>query len=202
MDRVLALDLGTKTGWAICNGKERSWGEWNLADHSSVLEAKLDVFARLLTRDITEHQIETLVVEEPYIGGKDGQRAARLLMGFLTLASLTAYRRNLRFQAYRPDQIKMATIMWCRRKSPATGRVEQAKASHVLASLQERGVEIWDENAGIALAALMLYRAELRAYVPAKAEQAEIVPKAKRAGSSRILIPRGAKVRARGRIKS
>lgn len=199
--RRLALDLGTRTGWACRggNGPER-WGVWELDALGRKGDApKFDLFARYLTLAIEQEKPIELAVEEPFIGSADSLRSSRVLLGLLAFAQTIAYRLELPLRHVAPNTIKKATLGWVSRtasmeeRKNGAGRMIYAKGPEVQTALNARRAArglalIADHNTSIAVAILDYLDAETAGFlgsldklkaVSAEAAQAS-TPKAKR----------------------
>jgi Holliday junction resolvasome RuvABC endonuclease subunit len=107
--RILALDLGTHTGWALHLPDfpiESGVQEFHLARRESAGMRFLR-FRSWLARMIDDHEPQLIVYEEPHLRGS---AATHVLVGFATRVQELAARRGLEHSSIRtPDLKKHAT---------------------------------------------------------------------------------------------
>jgi Holliday junction resolvasome RuvABC endonuclease subunit len=193
---VLALDIGTTTGWCIDDGASRRWGSWDLAAAGITRAHRIDRLSRHLTAAHRDHGYQTVVCEVPYAGTTDGMQSIRLMLGLLGMVELASLRLGALVIEMNPASIKKAILGWTARKHPAGGKKRiVAKGADVHAALAARGLDIVDEHAAMAVAMMIIHRGEERAYVPApgaerparKARGAAVMA---RVGGAAVAVPR------------
>ena len=215
----LALDLGTRCGWAV-RGRDgaEQWGVWELDAHGLKGDApRLDLFARQLTRALDQWAVTAVLVEEPFIASIDSLRTSRVLLGLLAFAQVIAFRRKLPLQLINPAHIKVGTIGATSRKAAKGERSSRGrvffKGPDVLAALNLRRAgqglpAVDDPNAAIAVAMLDLAAAERAGTgplveTPAKRAIAAAKVAARKAGlkaaKAQLRLPGNMPLKARGR---
>lgn len=114
--KILALDLGSKTGWAIGNGKvAKEFGEVNfvrrgLFDGGSFHEADLFLGEKVLSADL-------VVVERPN-GRMPGFHAYRVLFGLYGLVENVCFSYSRPLHSYAATTIKKSWTGSGRAKKP------------------------------------------------------------------------------------
>ncbi len=93
---ILALDLGTATGWAALrpDGQVVS-GAHNVAPKGCEIGRFAALFGRWLTETVIANVPEVVVFEAPFAGGHTSQATARKNIGLAVLTELIAYKRDL-----------------------------------------------------------------------------------------------------------
>lgn len=123
---ILALDLSTKTGWALGRPFERPMhGVWELGKMSN-LGRVFSCLAAKLEDAIAVHQPDACIFEAPLPQQKrDTQQIARLLIGLAAVAEMIAFEREIPIAEQFPGEVrklvlgtaavdKTYIVNWCR----------------------------------------------------------------------------------------
>lgn len=106
---MLALDLATRTGWAV--GEPCGlpvYGSFNLV--GACPGAKFLLLARTATRLIMEHGVTDVVLEAAHTGGKGRPEVLFALLGYRAIAMMAAEAKGIPCTAEQPSTIRRAFI--------------------------------------------------------------------------------------------
>jgi Holliday junction resolvasome RuvABC endonuclease subunit len=143
MDGVLALDLGTLTGYAICANGEIICGTKKLRHDKAAAGVRALDFYRWLTKTIEAHNIYSVFFERVY--GHKGTAAAQCFGGFMYILAMVCEERHVKCIG-----IPVGTI-----KKFMTGKGNATKEEMMMAA-RSRGFNPIDDNEADALAILFL----------------------------------------------
>lgn len=135
---ILALDLGTKCGWACTNGQS---GVWNLkpSTHESA-GVRYQKFARILREYMSVHNVSQVVYEE--VHAHVAVDAAHVYGGLMAVLQMVCVERGIEYQG-----IGVGTI-----KKHGTGNGHAKKDDMIVAAtLKFSKVNIIDDNHADAL---------------------------------------------------
>lgn len=127
--KILSLDLGSRTGWAVFWGKNRkASGTWDLKAGASCRPEKYINLIGHIRDCIKEYGIEVVAYEVVHFGTHKGTDAARLYNGLVATLESEAYSFDLGLEeihistakkamtgsgrASKEDMIKSANLKW------------------------------------------------------------------------------------------
>jgi Holliday junction resolvasome RuvABC endonuclease subunit len=142
-ETILALDLGTKLGWALCNRDGRiSHGTENFTPHVTWLPGQKWLRYRAwLSRHIVDNNVQQIVYED--VKRHVGVLAAHAYGGYLAMLEMVAGQHNVKLLP-----VGVGTI-----KKHWTGN-GAAKKDEMIAEAKKRGFRPSTDNAADALAIL------------------------------------------------
>jgi Holliday junction resolvasome RuvABC endonuclease subunit len=86
----LALDPGTKCGWARSREGETTFGVWSLAPKDGIVGSRYAALDAHLTRVHAQSALDIIAIEQAH---HRGGRATEYALGYLAVVHLWAYRR-------------------------------------------------------------------------------------------------------------
>lgn len=130
--RLLALDLGTRCGWAhFVAGQRMSSGTWVLDKDRQYSRGEL--FCRHVRDFVISNRIEILAYEDAPRGVHQGVHAARLFGGWLMLLEIVQRRTSVEILRVNPNTVRSAAGVKREQGQSKSGltEAERRHAAHV-----------------------------------------------------------------------
>jgi crossover junction endodeoxyribonuclease RuvC len=141
MTRILALDLGTRTGWASGPvGGDPRYGAQTIGKPGEEVGRFAHLFDAFLSDLITDEHPYVIVFESPILPRVTRPETVRKLMGLAWHTELVAYRRDIECREANIQQVKKFFAGYAR-----------ADKSAMIAAAQGRGWKVFDDNIADAL---------------------------------------------------
>ena len=119
---ILAIDIGTKLGWdRITDPADLSTRRHGVLDFSELHPdrwRRMDLYARWLTREVTEHPIGLVAIEEPFTASIDNVGTRHVLHGMFVFAQVICLRLGIEVRAVSRFDVFRAVVGWCSTPAP------------------------------------------------------------------------------------
>ena len=148
--KLLAFDLGTKTGCAIGDASDRPYCHTEVLgqsgkDHGARLTQALQMTLRL----IKQHKPDAVVIELPIAAGvKGGQERVQLAMGLRAAVKIACFLQNVTFHEYHVQSIRAHFIGDAKTKRAAAKAQTMERCArlgwHVQTDDQGDAAAVWD----------------------------------------------------------
>lgn len=169
---ILALDLGTRLGWCRVpdpgTPAHREHAALDLAELHPDRWKRMDLFARWLTRELQDHPIGMLAVEEPFTAATDNVGTKHVLHGQFVFAQVIGLRLGVQVREISRFDVFRSVVGWCSKPAPERktksgrpGRRAPSKREIRKAINARHGTDIADDNEADAVAIADLVLAEM-----------------------------------------